>query len=86
MGQRKVINSNVGIGDGKTSDAKQMILAGLFIMPAFSQHPPLDKNWQVVFQDDFSTFDAELYLDNNPCEVKIIKKNRGNDKGRGNLQ
>jgi len=26
MGQLKVINSNVGIGDGKTSDAKQMIL------------------------------------------------------------
>jgi len=25
------------------------------------QHPPLDKNWQVVFEDDFSTFDRSRW-------------------------
>ena len=33
-----------------------MVLAGFFIYPAFSQHPPQDKNWEVVFQDDFNSF------------------------------
>jgi len=31
------------------------VLAGWLISPAFAQHPPYDKNWKVVFQDDFSS-------------------------------
>jgi len=33
-----------------------IIVAGLFMFPVFAQHPPLDKNWDTVFVDDFSTF------------------------------
>lgn len=35
-----------------------VVLAGLLIFPAFSQNPPQDKNWEVVFQDDFNTFNT----------------------------
>ena len=39
-------------------------LVGLFIISAFGQHPPQDKNWEPVFEDDFSTFN----------NIKLIKK------------
>ena len=32
-----------------------IVFAGLFIFPAFSQNPTLDKNWEVVFQDGFNS-------------------------------
>jgi len=36
-----------------------IVLAGLIIAPAFGQSPSLgDKNWKVVFEDDFSTFNT----------------------------
>ena len=31
-----------------------LVIAGLFIIPAWSQNPPVDKNWEAVFQDDFN--------------------------------
>jgi len=37
------------------------MLAGLFVVPAFSQCPPQDKNWEVIFQDDFSIFNTSLW-------------------------
>jgi len=39
-----------------------MVLAGLFVVPVYGQHPPLDKNWEVVFQDDFNTFNTDRWL------------------------
>ena len=38
-----------------------IVLAGLLIIPAFSQHPPLDKNWEMVFVDNFSTFNTRIW-------------------------
>jgi len=38
-----------------------LILAGLFVIPAYSQNPPLDKNWEVVFLDDFNTLDINRW-------------------------
>jgi len=35
-----------------------IVSAGLFIFPALAQNPPQDKNWQVVFEDNFSTFNT----------------------------
>jgi beta-glucanase (GH16 family) len=39
-----------------------IVLAGLFIAPALGQNPPQDKNWEVVFQDDFNTFNTQRWL------------------------
>jgi len=41
-----------------------IILVGLFLFPVFSQHPPQDKNWEVVFEDDFNTFNTGLQVYN----------------------
>ena len=38
-----------------------MVLAGMFVSFAFAQHSSQDKNWEVVFQDDFSTFNTGLW-------------------------
>jgi beta-glucanase (GH16 family) len=35
-----------------------IVFVGLFIFSAFGQHPSQDKNWQVVFQDDFNSFNT----------------------------
>jgi len=35
-----------------------IVLAELLNVPAFSQYPQQDKNWQIVFEDDFSTFNT----------------------------
>ena len=39
-----------------------MILAGLFVVSAYSQHPPSDKNWETVFQDNFNTFNTNRWM------------------------
>jgi beta-glucanase (GH16 family) len=39
-----------------------IVLAGLCMFSAFSQHLPQDKNWEVIFQDDFSTFDTAQWV------------------------
>jgi beta-glucanase (GH16 family) len=35
-----------------------IVLVGALFIPVFSQNPSLDKNWQVVFEDDFSAFNT----------------------------
>jgi len=45
-----------------------IILAGWFIFPALSQNPPQDKNWKVVFQDDFDTLNTQRWkIEYGPC-------------------
>jgi len=39
-----------------------LLLAGWLIFPAFSQNPPQDKNWEVIFQDDFSTLNTQRWI------------------------
>ena len=52
------------------------ILAGLFIIPAFSQNPPQDKNWQVVFVDDFNTFNtSRWYKEHNAVHGEYVYRN-----------
>jgi len=34
------------------------VLAGLLVFPALSQNPPLDKNWEAVFEDNFNTLNT----------------------------
>jgi beta-glucanase (GH16 family) len=38
-----------------------IVLAELFMFSAFSQHPTSDENWQVVFEDNFDTFNNSLW-------------------------
>ncbi|MDR2972269.1 MAG: glycoside hydrolase family 16 protein [Bacteroidales bacterium] len=38
-----------------------MVLAGLFVIPALGQNPPKDKNWEMVFQDDFNTLNTNRW-------------------------
>jgi len=38
-----------------------IVLAGWFIIPALGQHSPQDKNWQVVFQDNFNSFNGQRW-------------------------
>ena len=38
-----------------------IILAGLMMFPAFAQHPSQDKNWEVIFSDDFGSFNTNLW-------------------------
>ena len=33
----------------------------LFLSVSFAQHPTTDPNWQVVFQDDFSSFNDSIW-------------------------
>ena len=35
-----------------------IVFVGLFVIHASGQNPPLDKNWEVVFVDSFSTFNT----------------------------
>lgn len=35
-----------------------IVLAGLFLVPVFAQHPLQDKNWEVIFQDSCNTFNT----------------------------
>ena len=37
------------------------VLVGLLNLPVFSQHPPLDQNWDIVFEDNFNTFNSALW-------------------------
>jgi len=36
-------------------------LVGWLIFPALGQHPSLDKNWQVIFEDNFSSFNGQRW-------------------------
>ncbi|MCL2290269.1 MAG: glycoside hydrolase family 16 protein [Bacteroidetes bacterium] len=38
-----------------------IVLAGLFIFPVSGQHPLQDKNWEPVFEDNFSTFNTKRW-------------------------
>ncbi|MDR3048011.1 MAG: glycoside hydrolase family 16 protein [Bacteroidales bacterium] len=38
-----------------------IIMAIFLIMPTFSQKPPQDKNWEVLFQDNFNSFNTGLW-------------------------
>ena len=38
-----------------------IILTVLFFAPVFGQNPPQDKNWGIIFQDDFSKFNTNRW-------------------------
>jgi beta-glucanase (GH16 family) len=38
-----------------------IVLAGLFIVPVFSQNPPTDKNWETVFVDGFKFLNTNFW-------------------------
>ena len=38
-----------------------IVITGWIISPVFGQHPPQDKNWEVVFEDDFDSFQNSIW-------------------------
>jgi beta-glucanase (GH16 family) len=38
-----------------------ILLTGFFMIPVFAQNPPQDKNWEIVFEDNFNSFNTVLW-------------------------
>ena len=56
--------------------ATLIFFAGLFF-PVLGQNPPLDKNWEVIFQDDFSTLNTQRWK----VQYGPANSGAGNDEG-----
>ncbi len=54
-----------------------IILAELLMLSAFSQNPVQDKNWEVVFQDGFETFNTSRWVKHNNYTHGVYNPSKG---------